>query len=79
MPIDQVRLPRIEAFARYLEQQAPNRLPDSPGLSVQRHLLPFYEAYFSDYIEDGVYASTRRRGSSSRAACRRSAPRTRTT
>lgn len=51
MPIDPVRLPRIEAFAAYLEQQAPNRLPDSPGLSGQRLLLPFYEAYFSNYIE----------------------------
>ena len=41
-------------FARvvdYLEGQAPDVLPDLPQDRERRSLLPFYEAYFSNYIE----------------------------
>jgi hypothetical protein len=50
-PIDELRLTRVEALARHLEGQAPDPVLASPGLAGQRVLLPFYEAYFSNYIE----------------------------
>jgi Fic family protein len=50
-PIDEARLTRVEALARHLEGQAPDPVLASPGLAGQRRLLPFYEAYFSNYIE----------------------------
>ncbi|MBA3876453.1 MAG: cell filamentation protein Fic [Anaerolinea sp.] len=50
-PIDERRLARVEALARHLEGQAPDPVLASPGLAGQRVLLPFYEAYFSNYIE----------------------------
>ncbi len=50
-PIDELRLARVEALARHLEGQAPDPVLASPGLAGQRALLPFYEAYFSNYIE----------------------------
>lgn len=50
-PIDELRLARVEAFAQYLEGQAPDPVLASSGLAGQRALLPFYEAYFSNYIE----------------------------
>lgn len=50
-PIDPVRLPRIEALARFLADLAPDPMPDSPSMAPRRQLLPFYEAYFSNYIE----------------------------
>jgi Fic family protein len=45
---------RIEAFtnlARFLADQAPDVLPALPEDAGRRALLPFYEAYFSNYIE----------------------------
>ncbi len=50
-PIDEQRLARVEALARHLEGQAPDPMLASPGQAGQRALLPFYEAYFSNYIE----------------------------
>lgn len=45
---------RIEAFAQlagFLAEQAPATLPELPEDESRRALLPFYEAYFSNYIE----------------------------
>lgn len=50
-PIDELRLTRVEALARHLEGQAPDPVLASPGQAGRRVLLPFYEAYFSNYIE----------------------------
>lgn len=50
-PID---IQRVEAFtnlAAYLGDLAPDVLPALPQDTERRRLLPFYEAYFSNYIE----------------------------
>jgi len=50
-PYDHERLALFAAAAGYLADHAPTSLPDLPDLSPRRRLLPFYEAYFSNYIE----------------------------
>jgi hypothetical protein len=50
-PYDHERLVRFEAAAAYLADQPPVFLPDLSDLAERRRLLPFYEAYFSNYIE----------------------------
>lgn len=50
-PIDHARLETFQLLARWLADQAPNLLLDDPGLATRRLLLPFYEAYFSNFIE----------------------------
>jgi hypothetical protein len=50
-PIDELRLARVEALALHLEGLAPDPVLASRGLAEQRAYLPFYEAYFSNYIE----------------------------
>lgn len=45
---------RIELFGRLVDdlvQVAPDPLPALPAFAGRRRLLPFYEAYFSNYIE----------------------------
>ena len=50
-PYDRVRVERFERLAAYLEELAPDPLPALPTDADRRRLLPFYEAYFSNYIE----------------------------
>ena len=50
-PFDRRRLETFEAFAEALNGLAPDPLPALPALAGRRRLLPFYEAYFSNYIE----------------------------
>jgi hypothetical protein len=50
-PYDHERLTLFTAAVAYLADQAPASLPDLPELAPRRRLLPFYEAYFSNYIE----------------------------
>jgi hypothetical protein len=50
-PYDRVRVERFEALAEVLGDLAPEALPALPGDAGRRALLPFYEAYFSNYIE----------------------------
>lgn len=50
-PYDHERLALFTTAAAYLADQAPASLPDLPDLAPRRRLLPFYEAYFSNYIE----------------------------
>ena len=50
-PYDHERLALFTTAAAYLADQAPASLPDLPDLAPRRRLLPFYEAYFSNFIE----------------------------
>jgi hypothetical protein len=50
-PYDRARLQRFEALAATLTDLAPEPLPALPEDSIRRTFLPFYEAYFSNYIE----------------------------
>lgn len=50
-PIDAGRVELFREFASWLADQPPNLLMDDPALSDRRRLLPFYEAYFSNFIE----------------------------
>lgn len=50
-PFDDKRLAAFEALAGDLAGRAPDILPDLPADAPRRRLLPFYEAYFSNYIE----------------------------
>jgi Fic family protein len=50
-PIDQQRLHAFARIANSLAQLAPDVLPALPQDEDRRQLLPFYEAYFSNYIE----------------------------
>lgn len=48
---DRIRLERFEKLADALVAVAPEPLPALPVDEPRRALLPFYEAYFSNYIE----------------------------
>lgn len=50
-PIDARRLDLFEALTSHLRDQPPEVLLDDAALADRRALLPFYEAYFSNYIE----------------------------
>jgi len=50
-PFDRLRVERFQALATALGDLAPEPLPALPGDAGRRALLPFYEAYFSNYIE----------------------------
>jgi hypothetical protein len=50
-PYDRVRVERFEGLAAALADLAPEPLPALPSGAARRALLPFYEAYFSNYIE----------------------------
>lgn len=50
-PFDTQRLALFGRLAAFLDAQAPDVLPRLPQDAGRRTLLPFYEAYFSNYIE----------------------------
>ena len=50
-PFDPRRIAAFEALAADLGARAPDILPALPVDEPRRRLLPFYEAYFSNYIE----------------------------
>lgn len=50
-PFDHRRIESFEALVSALRRTAPASLPALPIDSIRRRLLPFYEAYFSNYIE----------------------------
>lgn len=50
-PVDQQRLEAFARLANSLAELAPDVLPALPQDEERRRLLPFYEAYFSNYIE----------------------------
>lgn len=50
-PVDAARVELFANLASWLADQPPNLLLDEPGLAHRRALLPFYEAYFSNFIE----------------------------
>lgn len=50
-PYDHRRIELFEAFVSTLRERAPEPLPLLAGDAERRRLLPFYEAYFSNYIE----------------------------
>lgn len=50
-PYDHARYELLGRCASFLGERAPAPLPDLPEARARRLLLPFYEAYFSNYIE----------------------------
>jgi Fic/DOC family len=50
-PFDQTRLRRFGVLVDSLRATAPRSVPDSPADAPRRTFLPFYEAYFSNFIE----------------------------
>lgn len=48
---DLTRHERFAAMATALADRAPGSITDTPEAGSRRHLLPFFEAYFSNYIE----------------------------
>lgn len=50
-PYDRARVERFSALAAMLADLAPEPLPTLPADAGRLALLPFYEAYFSNYIE----------------------------
>lgn len=50
-PWDARRIELFSDLAEALRDTAPEPLPELPGDAPRRRLLPFYEAYFSNYIE----------------------------
>ncbi len=50
-PHDRTRIARFKACAAYLSDRAPAALPNLPAMASRRALLPFFDAYFSNYIE----------------------------
>jgi hypothetical protein len=55
VPYDQKRIERFAGLARYLADTAPAPNPALPVDAGRRRLLPFYEAYFSNFIEGTVF------------------------
>ncbi len=51
VPFDRARVGAFEAFVEILHRTAPEPIPALPADADRRQLLPFYEAYFSNYIE----------------------------
>jgi fido (protein-threonine AMPylation protein) len=50
-PYDERRVAAFETLAADLAARAPDAMPALPADKSRRRLLPFYEAYFSNYIE----------------------------
>ncbi|MHB1510094.1 MAG: Fic family protein [Acidimicrobiales bacterium] len=50
-PFDAERVARFADLAAYLDDTAPESLPALAEDAGRRHILPFYEAYFSNFIE----------------------------
>jgi len=51
LPVDTARLASFEALAAELADHGPDLVVDLPQDAERRRLLPFYEAYFSNFIE----------------------------
>ena len=51
VPFDEHRVHQFGELARVLGDLPPDIVADQPSLSGRRTLLPFYEAYFSNFIE----------------------------
>lgn len=51
IPFDTRRVDAFVSLAEFLASQAPDTMPALPQDAERRTLLPFYEAYFSNYIE----------------------------
>ncbi len=50
-PYDHARYELLDRCVSFLAERAPASLPDLAEAQARRRLLPFYEAYFSNYIE----------------------------
>jgi hypothetical protein len=50
-PFDPKRVEAFASLAEFLESQAPDAMPAMTEDTERRSLLPFYESYFSNYIE----------------------------
>lgn len=50
-PYDPLRVEAFEVLASFLGTLAPDPIPALPADALRRQLLPFYEAYFSNFIE----------------------------
>jgi hypothetical protein len=50
-PYDLTRHDRFTAFAGMLADRAPGSILDAPEAASRRRMVPFFEAYFSNYIE----------------------------
>jgi hypothetical protein len=50
-PYDRNRIGAFTSLVAELQRLAPEPLPALPAFASRRRLLPFYEAYFSNYIE----------------------------
>lgn len=50
-PFDARRVDLFDSLADHLMSHAPTVMPLNGGDAIRRRLLPFYEAYFSNYIE----------------------------
>lgn len=55
-PIDQRRIDAFATLIEALAATAPRTLPDLVQDAPRRALLPFYEAYFSNYIEGTIFS-----------------------
>ncbi len=51
VPVDRRRLALFDQLVDRLRGRAPSPLPTSPGSEARRAVLPFFEAYFSNFIE----------------------------
>jgi fido (protein-threonine AMPylation protein) len=51
VPFDEERVKAFAKLAAELQDTPPDSVPDLPVDASRRRLLPFYEAYFSNYIE----------------------------
>jgi Fic family protein len=50
-PYDEGRLKAFSDLIARLQELPPEVVPDLPAMAARRQLLPFYEAYFSNFIE----------------------------
>ena len=51
MPVDRARVDLFDQLFDHLADRAPAPLPTSPETQARRATLPFFEAYFSNFIE----------------------------
>lgn len=51
VPVDRRRLAKFDALLARLQQRAPSPLPTTAAGAPRRAVLPFFEAYFSNFIE----------------------------
>lgn len=55
-PVDPNRLALLASLARHLADEAPELHPALSQFAARRLLLPFYESYFSNYIEGSEFS-----------------------